>query len=520
MQNDPNLSSIELLRESLIDLDRVRRHERALRLETEGLLQGLRVLNEANTTRDLFDNLAQVLRDQVSFQDAFLLENIDDEFQVTRATSRQYMPMVWKSCAFLQRVLDGKPIALFDAEISEGWQACAPVELKTAKSVILSPIRSGAMNGVMVFLHSERAFFTVAHVNVLKRFTPLINQALTSIEVREKMRRDHQSAQQATMDKLKEVESRRKADKEVHRIRDLMASAISFAPIYLWEANAEGFFTFVEGVEKVLGWTPEEMVGKNAIYFAEDTSVSPDIMWQKRFNEYLPIMNLLAERHHKDGRLVWVSMSGSPIYDDNGVFAGYRGVTTDVTETVEANQKLAEMALHDALTGLANRRKFLACFEDAHARLQRYSAPISLLALDLDHFKRVNDGFGHPTGDDVLIAVANVLQGMVRKIDLVARFGGEEFMVLLPDTDKAGATDVAEKIRATLEAEVISAQCGDERVLVPITVSIGVATQTEVGRTASFDDLVERADQALYLAKSNGRNCVCAETCHSEGGDE
>jgi diguanylate cyclase (GGDEF)-like protein/PAS domain S-box-containing protein len=167
-------------------------------------------------------------------------------------------------------------------------------------------------------------------------------------------------------------------------------------------------------------------------------------------------------------------------------------------ELEEANARLQALAVTDGLTGVRNRAALDERLADEFARSVRHGRPLSLVLLDVDHFKAFNDAYGHPAGDDVLRRVAGVLGRTVRCTDLVARYGGEEFAVLLPDTELAGAMVLAERCRRAVAAEPW------ERRLV--TVSIGVATVT--GDTPTADDLVRRADEALYRSKQAGRNRV------------
>ena len=164
----------------------------------------------------------------------------------------------------------------------------------------------------------------------------------------------------------------------------------------------------------------------------------------------------------------------------------------------EANGRLEVLAVTDGLTTLKNRRAFQEKLLEEVGRVARYSAPLSLLLLDVDHFKQFNDTFGHPAGDGVLRDVARVLQETSRSTDFVARYGGEEFVILLPNTDQEGALVMAEKVRAAVERREWRQR--------PISVSIGVTTMA----TANGDGmvLVKEADAALYRSKKNGRNCV------------
>ena len=160
------------------------------------------------------------------------------------------------------------------------------------------------------------------------------------------------------------------------------------------------------------------------------------------------------------------------------------------------------LAETDALTGLTNRRHFLELAGRELARSRRYGSPMSLVLVDLDHFKRVNDRHGHLAGDQVLTSAARALASGLREIDVIARHGGEEFAILLPETDVEGAREVAERTCRRL-AETITVVDGDE---IRITASMGVAST--VGGAATLDDLLGRADRAMYGAKRAGRDRV------------
>lgn len=160
------------------------------------------------------------------------------------------------------------------------------------------------------------------------------------------------------------------------------------------------------------------------------------------------------------------------------------------------------MATTDALTGLSNRRAFIDWASREVARSTRYSDHLCVLLLDVDHFKQVNDRYGHAAGDAVLAAVSRLMASIVRSCDVVARWGGEEFVVALPSTSLEGAVLVADRIRAALERHPIT---DPNRQIVTVTASFGVA-ELEPGETV--DQMVDRADRAMYAAKSAGRNRV------------
>ncbi|MDH5571827.1 MAG: diguanylate cyclase [Gammaproteobacteria bacterium] len=166
---------------------------------------------------------------------------------------------------------------------------------------------------------------------------------------------------------------------------------------------------------------------------------------------------------------------------------------------------LQQLATHDGLTGLFNRRQFNQMLRDAITQHVRYERPLSLLMIDIDHFKQVNDEYGHPAGDKVLIELAKRLTLQSRIIDKVCRYGGEEFVILLPETDSAGALIFAQRLCEVMSAEPVDLG-GDSQITV--TISIGVASYPDHASTSHA--LLSAADQALYTAKETGRNRVCS----------
>ncbi len=176
-------------------------------------------------------------------------------------------------------------------------------------------------------------------------------------------------------------------------------------------------------------------------------------------------------------------------------------------ETTRAdNHRLEALSQTDPLTQLVNRRALTIRLVTEMERVRRYNAPLAMLLLDLDHFKLVNDTYGHLAGDDVLFGVATQLQRAVRSVDLVARYGGEEFVIILPETGKQGAVAFAERIRDKVAAHRYVIAGGQE---IHVTASIGVATYPSPGLD-SVEDLFRAADAALYRAKGSGRNLVCS----------
>lgn len=217
---------------------------------------------------------------------------------------------------------------------------------------------------------------------------------------------------------------------------------------------------------------------------------------------------------HRDGTLYTQSATIAPVQGDDGQPARFVAVMRDVTAVTQRQQELQWLAATDSLTGLPNRRHMVDAVEQELERARCQRLPLSLLVLDIDHFKAVNDTHGHAAGDAVLRALADTCRGQLRSMDVPARMGGEEFVILLPQTTIAGAVEVAERLRRAVASMEVPLDGGGT---VSITISIGVAgidgaaedgAADGEGLSSGFDRLMALADQALYRAKGEGRNRV------------
>ena len=207
----------------------------------------------------------------------------------------------------------------------------------------------------------------------------------------------------------------------------------------------------------------------------------------------------------KLGNQLYLAIDAGPIHDEDGKLIAVVETLRDMTAQKRAESALQALASSDGLTGLANRRCFDETLAVQWARAQRTKSPLSLLLVDVDHFKLYNDFHGHQKGDDCLRAVAGAMGGNLRPADIAARYGGEEFAVLMPDSAHEAALQVGERLR-----EAIGRLClvhGAPSAGALVTLSIGVATQVPMDEMYS-DLLVAKADQALYAAKHSGRDRV------------
>jgi len=177
---------------------------------------------------------------------------------------------------------------------------------------------------------------------------------------------------------------------------------------------------------------------------------------------------------------------------------------SDVTDIVRNAEELERLATTDGMTGIYNRRHFLTLADREWSRSRRYERPLSLLIFDIDYFKAINDRFGHDVGDQVIVHMTTLVKERKRDADVLARIGGEEFALLLPETSLGQANDAADRLRLDIERNPAGAPSRS----VAATVSIGVAAATS--ETRDFADLMRAADHALYEAKHAGRNRVAA----------
>ena len=206
---------------------------------------------------------------------------------------------------------------------------------------------------------------------------------------------------------------------------------------------------------------------------------------------------------HKDGHWVWIQGSGAVVeYLPGGQARRLCGTHQNVEKRKEYELWLRNKATHDYLTGLYNRLEMETVFDKELDRAHRHHHELSVFMIDLDHFKNINDQYGHQSGDLVLRNFADFLIDMVRNIDVVARYGGEEFIVIVPETAKKDALELADRLRDSVEKLSFTVNTKS----IHLTVSIGVASFPDNG--SSREGLIEKADKAVYRAKNSGRNCV------------
>jgi diguanylate cyclase (GGDEF)-like protein/PAS domain S-box-containing protein len=253
--------------------------------------------------------------------------------------------------------------------------------------------------------------------------------------------------------------------------------------------------------ERMLGWFPEEMIGHYIMEFLHEEDRRDSARRLAELRSGAGILTFEHRMRRKDGSYIWAESAVRSIFDRKGEqVVEYQATIRDISERKPLQEQLERLAREDPLTGLANRRQFADVMTAEVARVQRYGGESCLLLIDIDHFKRVNDSYGHLVGDRVLRHVADLMRMRMRASDTLARMGGDEFAAILPDTGAAEGSSVAtalrDEVRRSFEAE------SD---LPAVTVSIGIAEFTATADLTA-DQVFERADLALYSAKAEGRD--------------
>lgn len=352
---------------------------------------------------------------------------------------------------------------------------------------------------------SQRLDFMGEFSNAFNSMTAQLEESLCTIRNnKEELRRINAGLQ-------REIERREQtqaalADREAHyrNLTETMKDVV-------WILDTETLhFSYVSpSVVRLRGFTPEEIMTQPL-----DAAMTPsEAVRMKRIiqdnrEKFLsgtmdPDAYLTSEieQVHKDGSSIWTEAIARYVRNDKTGAVEIHGVTRDISERRALRLELERQATTDSLTGIANRRHFLTAAQKEINRCERHGRTLSLLMLDIDHFKEVNDTFGHATGDRALQAVARSCDKEMRSTDLCGRIGGEEFALLLVETGEAQACRVAERLIAQVEAiELFTENSRPVR----LTASIGVAECRP--QTETLSDLMVRADKALYKAKNMGRN--------------
>lgn len=296
------------------------------------------------------------------------------------------------------------------------------------------------------------------------------------------------------------------AQKMTEETLQKLSLAVTHSPVLTVITDPEGVIEYVSPiVEKITGYRAEEVIGNTPRLFKSgrtDIAVYQSL-WQAIKNKQSWQGEI--ENRRKDGRYYWERISIAPVLNDNNELTAFVGSSTDITERKLMEQKLQELASTDPLTGIFNRRHFLAKIGTHLEYSRRYKSPLSLLIIDIDNFKSINDQGGHALGDAVIQQFTQVCEETIRNVDFLGRLGGDEFGILMPETDQNNAMILAERLKDAVSQYKI--RHGPHTL--QITVSIGLATfHEDQVQQDTVETLMARADEGLYVAKRGGRNLI------------
>ena len=318
--------------------------------------------------------------------------------------------------------------------------------------------------------------------------------------------RDDEGAGIAWVGVFQDVTAHRALEAELRRERDLSAAMLAAMHEGFCLIDDDAVTQVNDAMCRLVGWTREEIVGHSWPFpWVPADQIEHRAATRARWHArgYGESDGFILRR--KDGSRFNASITSARATGPDGESLGYVVTVRDVSESKRHEAELARQATHDTLTGLLNHRGFQDRLRGEIARCRRHGTPISLAILDLDHFKQVNDTYGHPVGDRVLAEVGRRFRMLTRTGEHIARIGGEEFAWILPATDGAGAYAAAERARLAVESEQFDGIGG-------LTLSVGVC---ELGEAGDADELHRLADIALYWAKDHGRNVVFRYTAET-----
>ncbi|MFM0242618.1 sensor domain-containing diguanylate cyclase [Paraburkholderia phytofirmans] len=306
----------------------------------------------------------------------------------------------------------------------------------------------------------------------------------------------------------RQVAAERRARQTESWLAGIYTSVNDFA---FFSLDAEGRIeSWNPSVERLTGFGETDVVGHTlSRFYARDEIVmhrSPEHIALTR-DEGWHVEEFWCDT--KTGRRYWGQVLVAVLREEGDDISGYSVVLRDVTERKVSSDNLARLLTTDHLTGVSSRAHFFEIAEAEVARAERHGRALSVVMLDADYFKRINDTAGHQAGDEVLKRIAGEAKGLLRTSDTVARLGGEEFILMLPSTTTSEAMAVAERLRVAVERARIDTAVGTLKA----TVSLGVATVSTANPT--LQSLLAAADRALYDAKRAGRNCVRGEMLNS-----
>lgn len=418
-------------------------------------------------------------------------------------TARQYEEpdsKLYVSAQNIRNILDGAPIAIVIAKLSNN----RIVYVNQKFCEVFRTMREDTIGDISANYWAiqadrekymrlfEAQGFVKDFETIMKRHNGEEFQALGSSSIIE------YDGEKARLSGVLDIQERKDLETKISESEERFRTIVEKLPfpVVITRAN-DHVVVYLNPIAEAVGLvSKEEAVGQQAKSFvvvpADRRRLAEDVRLYGCVNNF---ETMLTNNH---GRMLHVLISAvQTVYDGEKVLLS--GVQ-DITSLKLMEQKLRKLATTDYLTNIANRRAWFDRAEQELLRFQRYGHPCSILCLDLDHFKQVNDRYGHQVGDEILIDFTHRSQQCIRDLDYMGRIGGEEFAVLLPETDVRQAEKVAAKIQDTIRKSYVTKQGAE----ILYTVSIGITQFCQ--EDATFDQALSRADKALYAAKKAGRN--------------
>jgi len=295
-----------------------------------------------------------------------------------------------------------------------------------------------------------------------------------------------------------------------HKIKELLESEEKFRSVFEQAAMGiarvapDGSFLEVNNkLCEIVGYSKDELVLLTFQDITHPDDLEIDLGYVRQMLAGMISTYTLEKRYiRKNGEVIWINLTGSLTKNEDGSPKYFVATIEEISTRKQIEEDLKFQLSHDILTGLASRDVTMNTIDKETERAQRYKRPLSVLMIDIDHFKKVNDEFGHQRGDEVLKELGKVLMVSIRGCDLAGRYGGEEFLIVLPELPQKAAALLAERILKNVSARQI--KLGEKTI--SITVSIGVASLS--GKDEDAESLIASADEAMYAAKKAGRNQV------------
>ncbi len=277
----------------------------------------------------------------------------------------------------------------------------------------------------------------------------------------------------------------------------------------IWHINNLHRIDYISAADETLrGYKREKVIGKPIWNFFKPEGIKlvrekiEHHHQKEQVGNNMNTTRFEVEQKCKDGTWIWTEICAAPHYDKNGNLIGYHGISRDISEQKKQFEQLYQQATIDELTSIPNRRHFTTLAEKEMKSAKRYHRPISIIMVDVDSLKKINDTYGHLAGDRALSVFSRIVQQIIREVDIIGRFGGDEFLILLPEANAEQAYQIMERINQVLESSPIFYQ--DESF--SLSVSSGIASIENW--TDSLEDLLNRADAALYKAKEDTSNGI------------